>query len=231
MKNYYVTGDIHGSFICLIDFIEKFELNENDNIIILGDVALTWRKDKRDYNHNIEYYEKWCRGVHLYWIDGNHENFDIINSWELNEDGIYNNSEHIHYCSRGTVLDINGKKALCIGGADSVDKFRRIEHLSWWSDETVTDKDIKGITGHYDYVFTHACPRSIFDSNKVYLCTLTNINENNAIHASEDSLEILKNNISYDNWWFGHYHVDRKLDDKHRCLFEDFIKIGESYDN
>ena len=51
------------------------------------------------------------------------------------------------------------------------------------------------------------------------------INEDNAIHNSEDTLEKLKNNISYDNWFFAHYHIDRKLDDKHRCLFEDFIEL------
>ena len=222
---FYVTGDIHGDFNSLLDFIEKFNLKEGDNIIVLGDVALAWRQDQVDYNANIENYERWCNGVHLYWIDGNHENFDIIKSWELNAEGIYNNSEHIHYCSRGTILNINDKKILFMGGADSVDKFRRTEHLSWWEDETVTDKDIQGITGHFNYVFSHACPRSIFNTNKVYLCTLTNINEDNAIHNSEDTLEKLKNNISYDNWFFAHYHIDRKLDDKHRCLFEDFIEL------
>jgi len=223
-KRWFVTGDIHGNFNDIIEFIEKFNLGENDNIIIVGDVALAWRKDKRDYNLNIQQYEKWCNGTHLYWIDGNHENFDIIKSWDCGNQ-IYNNSEHIHYCPRGYVLDINGKKALCMGGADSIDKYRRTEHLTWWKDETVTDKDIEGISGHYDYVFTHCCPFSLFNENKVYLCTLTNINEDNAIHDSEETLEKLKNNITYDKWIWGHYHINKKIDDKHICLYEDFIEI------
>ena len=222
---FYITGDIHGSITSIIDFIENFNLNENDNIIVLGDMGIVWRTDQKDYEYAIKFYEKWCHGVNLYWLDGNHENFDIIKTWKCNENGIYNNSEHIHYCSRGTVLNINNKKVLFIGGADSVDRYRRVEHDTWWKEETITEENIKNITGHFDYVFSHCCPRSVFNNNKVYLCTLTNINEKNAIHNSEDMLEKLKNNISYDNWWFAHYHIDRKLDDKHRCLFEDFIEL------
>lgn len=226
MKNrWFVTGDIHGDINCIIDFIEKFNLKEGDNIIVLGDVALAWRKDKSDYDFKTHEYERWCRGVHLWWIDGNHENFDIIKSWNYEKHGIYNNTEHIHYCSRGSILNINGKKALCIGGADSVDKMFRTKHLSWWEDETITDEDIEGITGHYDYVFTHCCPYSVFNPNRAFLCTLTNINENNAIHSSEYILDKLINNITYDKWYFGHYHVNKKLDDKHTCLFEDFEEL------
>ena len=112
-----------------------------------------------------------------------------------------------------------------MGGADSVDKFRRIKHLSWWEDETIKDDDIKDINGAYYYVFSHCCPREIFDNNKVFLCTLNNINEDNAIHQSEDKLEELRKNILYEKWFFAHYHVNRDLDGKHQCLFEDFIEL------
>ena len=225
-ERWFVTGDIHGALHCITDFIEKYNLGEGDNIIVLGDVALAWRKDLQDYNFKIEQYERWCNGVHLYWIEGNHENFDIIKTWALNEKGIYDNSKHIHYCSRGSILNINGKKALCIGGADSVDKIYRTQGLDWWKEEQITEKDIVNISGHFDYVFSHCCPKSVFDNNKVYLCTLTNINENNAIHKSEQVLENLKNKITYNKWFFGHYHVNRQLDNKHTCLFEDFEEIG-----
>lgn len=202
----FVTGDIHGDLTRIIDFIKKFELKLGDSIIILGDFGIFWRKDEKNSEYLINYYEKNCNGVHLYWLDGNHENFDIINSWNLNKNYEYDNSDHIHYCPRGfiTFIDIDcgdhieARKALFIGGADSVDKFRRIEHLSWWKDETITDNDIKDINGAYYYVFSHCCPRKIFDNNKVFLCTLNNINEDNAIHQSENKLEELRNNIIYD---------------------------------
>ena len=232
MGRTFVTGDCHGDLSRLWRFIKKFDLGKGDNIIVLGDFGIFWRKDERDSKYWIQLYEEKCNEVDLYWLDGNHENFDIIKNWNCGKN-IYDNSEHIHYCPRGfeTFIDVDcgdhmeARKALFIGGADSVDKFRRTKHLSWWEDETITDNDINGIKGAYYYVFSHCCPRSIFDTNKVYLCTLANINENNATHQSEDKLEELKNNILYENWWFGHYHVNKKLDDKHMCLFEDFVEL------
>ena len=229
----FVTGDCHGNLTRIIDFIHKFDLKLGDSIIVLGDMGLFWRNDQKDAEYNIKYYEDNCNGVHLYWLDGNHENFDIINSWNKNKNYTYDNSDHIHYCPRGfeTFIDIDcgdhieARKALFIGGADSVDKMWRTKHLSWWEDEKITEDDIKDIKGSYYYVFSHCCPKSIFDTNKVYLCTLANINENNAIHQSENKLEELKNNILYEKWFFAHYHIDRKLDDKHMCLFEDFIEL------
>ena len=226
----FVTGDCHGDLTRIIDFIQRFNLKLGDSIIVLGDMGIFWRKDKKDADIHIKNYETNCNGVHLYWLDGNHENFDIINSWDRNKNYEYDNSDHIHYCPRGFVTNIeltdgSIKKALFMGGADSVDKFRRIEHLSWWQDETITDEDIKDINGTYDYVFSHCCPRSVFDDNKVFLCTIANINESNAIHQSENKLEELKNNITFNQWFFGHYHINRKLEGNFQCLFEDFIEL------
>lgn len=223
MGRWFVTGDCHGRFERIWRFIKKFDLGEEDTIIVCGDMGLYWNKDMRDANYNIRQYEENCNGVRLWWIDGNHENFDIIN--KLKENDMIECSPHITYMGRGVCMDTEIGTMLFMGGADSVDKMLRTEHLSWWKDETITEDDIAGIRGHYNYVFSHACPLGIFNQNKVFLCTLNNINENNAIHISENSLEILRNNIEYDHWYFGHYHVNKKLDDKHMCLYEDFIEL------
>ena len=229
----FVTGDTHGDLTKIIDFIHKFDLKLGDSIIVLGDFGIFWRKDGRDGAYWIDLYEKECNGVHLYWLDGNHENFDIINSWNINKNYEYDNSEHIHYCPRGFITNIdvkNGdhweaKRALFLGGADSVDKFRRIEHLSWWEDERITEKDIDGIEGDFDYVFTHCCSYSTFFDNKVYLCML-GIDDDYSFHESERVLDRLFKNINYKNHYFGHYHVDQQLDNKHTCVFNDFIELG-----
>lgn len=235
MGRTFVTGDCHGSLDKVINFIKKFDLKEGDSIIVCGDLALAWRKDQKDYNYHIENYEANCNGVNLYWIDGNHENFDIIKSWNCEKE-IYNNSPHIHYCPRGSELiigvEVNEnhtilRKCLCLGGADSVDKFRRTKHLSWWEEETITEDDIRDIEGNYYYVFTHCCPYSVFNSNRIYLCTLDNITESNAIHESEYILDKVKDNIKFEKWFFGHYHVNKELEDgKFQCLLDDFIELS-----
>ena len=37
--------------------------------------------------------------------------------------------------------------------------------------------------------------------------------------------EQLKNKITFDHWYFGHYHINRDLDKKFTCLFEDFREV------
>lgn len=229
MGKWFVTGDCHGNFNRIIQFIQKFNLGEDDHIIVCGDMGLYWRKDMADAKENIKTYEAMCHGVQLWWVDGNHENFDIIN--KLKENDMIECSPHITYMGRGVCMDTEIGTMLFMGGADSVDKFWRTEHLTWWADERITEDDIAGIRGHFDFVFSHACPYSVFKQNKVQLCTLNNINENNAIHESEKTLEQLRVNITYNYWFFGHYHVDKHMWPtrdmcQERCVYNDFVEIN-----
>lgn len=221
----FLKGDIHGNLFEVIDFINRFNLGKNDNIIILGDCGIAWRKDKKDLDQNIKLWNECGNGVKLYFIDGNHENFNILNSLPI-ENNMGKIADNIYHLRRGQVYEFENKKILVCGGADSIDKYRRVENFTWWKEETISQETIDNIpAGHYDYVLTHCCPRSIFDNNRVYLSTLQFLDENKINHNSEDMLEKLMNKITFDHFYFGHYHVDRVLNDKFRCLFNDFIEM------
>ena len=221
----FLKGDIHGNLFEVIEFINRFELGENDNIIILGDCGIAWRKDRKDLDQNIKLWNESSNGVKLYFLDGNHENFNILNSLPI-ENNMGKIADNIYHLRRGEIYEFEGKKILVCGGADSVDKYRRIENFTWWKEETISQETIDNIpAGHYDYVLTHCCPRSIFDNNRVYLSTLQFLDENKINHNSEDMLEQLKDKITFDHWCFGHYHINRNLDNKFTCLFEDFKEV------
>lgn len=178
------------------------ELDRQDSLIILGDAAICWRKDKTDMRDNINKWENYENTPMLYFIDGNHENFDILNSLPTDSDGEGIVSQHIHWLKRGTVKDFNGKKCLCIGGAESLDKLRRTKHLSWWEEESITDDDIALVDiDDYDYVFTHCCPRSILNENIAILGNPV-FDQDEIDHNSEDKLELVKNFIEFKHWWF-----------------------------
>lgn len=228
MSRVFVTGDKHACFESIYSFIELYDLTEEDTIIVLGDMGLFWRKDKQDSKFNIENYEKNYK-TNLWFICGNHENHPQLRELELDEQGLGYISEHIRYIPRGTVFELNGKTFLGIGGAESVDKCFRIPELSWWKEETITEEDIqkciKNVDGrHIDYILSHTCPRSCFESNKVFLCTM-NLNKANIDHTSEDRLEELKNAIEYGDWWFAHFHIDADLNDNFHVLFHQFKEI------
>lgn len=194
------------------------DLKETDNIIVLGDMGLCWRRDREDLKKFIyRWEEKLEKRPWLYFIDGNHENFDLLKTFK---DGII--STHIRWLRRGTVSYFEGKKCLFIGGADSIDKFRRTKHLSWWEDEQITKEDIENIwPGHYDYVFSHCCPYSIFKENK-FLLADPQFDGEEFNHTSEEMLDKLINKITFDKWFFGHYHHDIQLNEKFSCLYDAF---------
>ena len=77
----FIKGDIHGSLTEIVDFIHKYDLRKNDNIIVLGDFGVFFENNEIINQMKIDYYEMNCNDVDLYWIDGNHENFDLIKSW------------------------------------------------------------------------------------------------------------------------------------------------------
>ena len=221
----FLKGDIHGNLFEIIDFINRFNLGKNDNIIILGDCGIAWRKDKKDLAQNIKLWNECGNRVKLYFIDGNHENFNILNSLPI-ENNMGKIADNIYHLRRGQVYEFENKKILVCGGADSIDKYRRIENFTWWKEETISQETIDDIpAGHYDYVLTHCCPRSIFEKNRIYLSTLQFLDENKINHSSEDMLEQLKNKITFDHWFFAHYHINRNLDEKFTCLFEDFREV------
>lgn len=221
----FLKGDIHGNLFEIIDFINRFNLGKNDNIIILGDCGIAWRKDKKDLDQNIKLWNEYGNGVKLYFIDGNHENFNILNSLPI-ENNMGKIADNIYHLRRGQVYEFENKKILVCGGADSIDKYRRIENFTWWKEEAISQETIDDIpAGHYDYVLTHCCPRSVFEKNKIYLSTLQFLDENKINHNSEDKLEQLKNKITFDHWFFAHYHINRNLDEKFTCLFEDFMEV------
>ena len=153
----------------------------------------------------------------------------MLNALEEDENHMGYISEHIRHLKRGRCYNIDGKNILALGGADSVDKFRRTEGLSWWKEEAITDEDVSRVDNniYYDYVLSHCCPLSIFNENKIYLCTLGNIvdDSNPDFHISENKLEQVYNFIDFGKWYFAHYHQDIHIDDKFTCLYHSFEEL------
>ena len=65
----------------------------------------------------------------------------------------------------------------------------------------------------------------MFKRYAVYLITLDGIDQSTVNHESELMLEQLAANMDCDKHFFGHYHVDKQLDDKYTCVFNDFIEL------
>ncbi len=74
--------------------------------------------------------------VDFRFIDGNHDNPDLLNPDTPHPIPISNN---VTYMPRGTRARLAGVELLFLGGASSIDKQWRTEGLNWWPDENITE--------------------------------------------------------------------------------------------
>lgn len=107
------------------------------------------------------------RGKYLLVVPGNHEDYNRIVKWEVNDYGFQFKKayERIFLVPRGHVWTQGGKTFAAMGGAASVDKNYRTENVSWWPGEAITMADIdnleKNVNGPVDYMLTHEIPDGI----------------------------------------------------------------------
>ena len=121
----YITGDTHGDFA---RFSAKrlrragMELTQEDYIIICGDFGLCWAKDKTFEYHCKNFAEK---PYPILWVQGNHENYDLIGEYPLEEwhGGKVRHiiRDKVILLERGQVFEIEGKSFFAFGGASSHD--------------------------------------------------------------------------------------------------------------
>ena len=143
----YVTGDTHANIdiakLNTTKFPQQKELTKNDFVIICGDFGLCW-----DGSHREMWWQDWltAKNFTTLWIDGNHENFDMLYQFPLIDKfggKVREIAPDIYHLDRGQVLTIDGKRIFCMGGARSVDKEYRVEHISWWKEEMPSREEME----------------------------------------------------------------------------------------
>jgi len=224
-----LCGDTHGEIDLykVEDYFEEISINENvtkdDYLIILGDAAACFdggRGDDyvRERLHNLP-----CT---VLWLDGNHENFDCIEEYPVEEwkgGKVQFITEDIIHLMRGQVFEIEGKNFFTFGGGYSIDKYMRSPHISWWPQEMPNEEEYKEgirnlerVGNKVDYVLTHTCPEFIATQ------LVSDI-----IEGEEDIryyFDDISQSIDFDMWYFGHWHMDESIDN-YRCLWYDIIKL------
>lgn len=228
----FVCGDTHGGQsdglqkLSSHSFKEGKILTLDDYVIIAGDYGLIFNVNESSSDE--KYFVKWLSNKNFttLFVDGNHENFDRIEKLPT-MDKFYGKvgihvKDKIFHLRRGEIYTINDKKIFIFGGGRSIDKDRRIPKISWWHQEEPSAKEfehgLNNLEKHnwkVDYIITHDCPSSIYDT--------FNYNENNT--SLQKYLEIIKNKTEFKNWYFGHYHIDKKIDNRFFALYNNVMEI------
>ena len=229
----YLTGDTHGRFDRIFTFCEERNTSRDDILIILGDAGINYylgsRADRlKDSLKTLP--------ITLLCIHGNHEQrpFAIDSYREMDWHGgkVYVEPQYpfLLFAKDGEIYDLDGKKAVAIGGAYSVDKFYRpIRHMAWYDNEqpspeikAYVESQLEKAGWQVDYVLSHTVPLK-YEPVEVFLPM---IDQSEVDKSTEIWLDEIEEKLSYRRWYSGHYHTSKAID-RLRILFEDYAVLGE----
>lgn len=226
----FVTGDIHGGLdinkLSSKQFPENRGLTHDDYVIVAGDFGLVW-----DHSKAEAYWRRWLgrKNFTTLFVDGNHENFDLLNQYpveEWNNGKISRIDENIIHLKRGQVFTIDGIKIFTFGGAQSTDRNSRKEHISWWREELPSQEEFdEGLRNlehndwQVDYIISHMCSGcnlNLLKSLAGYSDVMTKLNR---------YFDVLEEKVAYRHWYFGHFHRDLRLSDRDSVVYQRVLRL------
>lgn len=228
----WLCGDTHGE-VDLFKVEEFFDevvcyqvVTKDDYLVILGDAGICWDGGVGDASVCERLRQLPCK---VLFLDGNHENFDLLAEYPVTEDWNGGKVQFIEKdiirLMRGQVYTLEGKKFFVFGGAYSIDKAFRISGYSWWLEEMPSQREydeglrnLERMGYKVDYVLSHTCPGHIA---KLLVPS---------IYPGEEELQEYFDDISqqvdFTMWYFGHWHIDQ-TEGRYRCLWYDIVELEE----
>ena len=210
------------------------KIKKDDCLIITGDFGAIWDGNGKD-DKLLNKYAK--LPFTILFIDGNHENFDKVYEYPVedwNGGKIHKIRENVFHLMRGQIFTIEDKTFFTMGGGTSIDKEWRLQYEKensykkpvkiWWEQEIPSNEELsagivklKEYNNKVDYIITHTVP-DIFMVDYLNfvkeMSTLTHF------------LDYVFKNVEYEQWFCGHFHVDRSYDKaKIRMVYEDIILV------
>ncbi len=243
----WITGDTHGGWVHRLNkdsFPEQKEMTKDDYVIVCGDFGI-W-DDSPAERWNLAWLEQ--RNFTTLFVDGNHSNFDILDSYPVNEwhgGKVHFIRPSVIHLMRGQVFDINYKKIFTFGGAASHDisdgileindprlktwkknpnKMYRVNHVSWWKQEMPDEEEMAEGRENLELV-----------GNKVdFIITHCTASSTAALLSHglykpdklTEYLETIRYGIDYKYWFFGHYHDNKNVTSKDICLYDQIVRIA-----
>lgn len=232
----FLTGDTHGEFSHVADFCRKMQTTIDDIVIILGDVGLNYYGGKRD---RLQKELLDSLKTTFFCIHGNHEkrpcNIASYYTKEWHGGQIFVEEAHpnLLFAIDGEVYELNRLNTIVIGGAYSVDKFRRLQnHWSWWPDEQPSDeikaKVEKTLAQHHwtmDIILSHTTPKK-YEPVEAFLPM---VDQSTVDSSTELWLDTIEDRLKYRHWYCGHYHIEKRIDNL-TIMFQSFREFPNMSD-
>ena len=246
-----ITGDTHGTFDIgkVVRYFNEHEdeYTRDDYLIICGDVGICGFSAAYEANTRAVFRSL---PVTTLFIDGNHENFEQLNSYAVeqwNGGKVHIIEDNMIHLMRGQIFELEGCRFFTMGGAKSHDiedgilepdapdferrltmlqrKPRaryRVNHISWWAQELPSDEEYTKARRNLDAVGWQV-------DYIITHCAPTSIalmgTRHNEADRLTDFLQEVRERAKYHYWLFGHYHDNKAIDEKHILLWEQIVRI------
>lgn len=233
---FFITGDKHRNFENVKRFCLDMNTRRKDVLIILGDAGFNYFEDSRDDKLKKEVSEL---NITLFCLHGNKENRpQNIGTYGVRSfcgGKVYYEPKYpnIYFAIDSEVYTFEGKKYMVVGGAHSVDKMRCLEEdQPYWNDEMPDDatkaKVEERLAAENNSIYgmmTHTCPIQYLPT-EMFMSTRQNaeikrqprsakskkIFKPDIDRSTEKWLGKLEEQLDYEVWFCGHYHVDKQID-------------------
>ena len=162
-------------------------------------------------------------------IDGNHENFEQLNSYAVeqwNGGKVHIIEDNMIHLMRAQIFTIDGLKFFTFGGAYSIDKMSRAEGISWFPEEIPSREEyeegwanLEKEDFQVDYILTHTAPRDVAAAMGYGELSDDEVELRQYLQRVADETEFQK-------WYFGHFHEDAEVEEVFVCLYDEVVEVS-----
>ena len=223
-------------------------MTKEDYVIICGDFGGGW--DVEQEGKAEKWWMNWLeeRPFTTLFVDGNHENFDRLNSYPVEQwhgGKVHKIRPSVIHLMRGQVFELEGKQFFTFGGAQSHDiqdgilepddpeykvkkkhlnarrALYRVNHVSWWAQELASEEEVAEARQNLE---RHNWQVDYIVTHCAPASTQAMIGFHD-VDVTTDFLEEVKEKCGYKYWFFGHYHDNKNVTYQDLLLYEQIIRI------
>jgi len=106
----------------------------------------------------------------------------------------------------------------------------RIKGISWWEQELPTESEmefglqtLKRYGDKADIIISHCAPQSIASAISKQIWNTPELEY--APDSLTEFFDRLKDDIEFDDWYFGHYHIDSDFQNKFHAMYHSFAEV------
>ena len=167
-------GDVHGNREFLLQFYKHYLPTVNCDVIVqVGDLTISW--GGCDVEEFFDYLAELVRisGIPFYFIDGNHEYFNVLFEKYLKGDTerFVEIRPNVFYIPRGFAWEWDGVRFMGMGGAYSFRGSDSKLMVNWFPQQeqaSYADIDRALGRGRVDVLFTHDVPKGTYHMTKLH---------------------------------------------------------------